>query len=212
MDASFASQIVSALKAKYEFRKTRGKWLQEGRCPDCHERELFTAAEEPKMVKCGRSNNCGFEISVREAVPDLFEDWSNRFKQTEQDPNAAADAYLRFERGLDLTGLRSAFTQEHYQDRDRNIGSATVRFPLPGGSWWERIIDRPGRFRMKARFKFGGTHSGHCWAHPADDFATLANMKEIWIAEGIFDALALRQNFQRLTNRVAGSAEPPCRQ
>jgi hypothetical protein len=212
VDATFASQIVSALRAKYEFRKTRGKWLQEGLCPDCRERELFTAAEDPKMVRCGRQNNCGFEISVRDALPDLFEDWSKRFERTEEDPNAAADAYLRFERGLDLTGLRGAFSQETYHDRKRNITSATVRFSLPGGSHWERIIDRPGRFDKKAHFKFGGTWAGHCWAHPDDDFKALAAMDEIWIAEGIFDALALRQNFRRLAkagnkrNRTAVSA------
>ncbi|MEZ5688717.1 MAG: toprim domain-containing protein [Caenibius sp.] len=198
MDATFASQIVSALKTKFEFRKTRGTWLQEGRCPQCNERELFTAANDPKMIKCGRMNNCGFEMSVREALPDLFEDWSKRFEQTETDPNAAADAYLRYERGLDLTGLRDAFTQETYVDKNLNCSSATVRFPLPGGSWWERIIDRPGRFDKKARFKFGGSWAGHCWAHPDDTFERLATMDEIWIAEGIFDALALRQNFARL--------------
>ena len=95
MDTSFASQIVAALKAQYEFRKVSGKWLQEGRCPDCNERELYTAAEDPKVVKCGRMNNCGFEISVRDALPDLFEDWSKRFEPTDTDPNATADAYLR---------------------------------------------------------------------------------------------------------------------
>lgn len=211
MDSTFATQILDKLKEKYAFRKVKGKWLQEGKCPSCGEREFFTAAEDPKIVKCGRENNCGFEISVRDALPDLFEDWSKRFKQTEQDPNAAADAYLRHERGLDLTGLRGAFEQEYYRD-DKVGGSATVRFSLPGGSWWERIIDRPGRFDKKARFKFGGTWAGHCWAHPDDDFKAIAGMDEIWIAEGIFDALALRQNFERLarggnkTKRTAVSA------
>jgi hypothetical protein len=198
VDSTFASHILDKLKAKYGFRKTGKRWLQEGKCPDCNERELFAAAEEPKIVRCGRQNNCGFEISVRDALPDLFENWSDRFERTDTDPNAAADAYLRFERGLDLTGLRGAFTQESYSDRKRGISSATVRFSLPGGSHWERIIDQPGRFEKKAHFKFGGTWAGHCWAHPEDDFKTLAAMDEIWIAEGIFDALALRQNFARL--------------
>jgi hypothetical protein len=200
VDAKFASEILAKLKAKYDFRKTRGKWMQEGKCPDCNERELFAAAEDPKVVRCGRQNNCQFEISVRDALPDLFDDWSKRFEKTEQDPNAAADAYLR-SRGIDLTGLRDAFSQETYHDHKRNITSATVRFSLPGGSHWERLIDRPGRFDKKAHFKFGGTWAGHCWAHPDDDWKALAAMDEIWIAEGIFDALALRQNFQRLTKK-----------
>jgi hypothetical protein len=213
LDATFASQILAAVKSKYDFRKVKGAWMQEGKCPQCNERELYCASEEPKIIRCGRQNNCGFDISVRDAVPDLFEDWSKRFEnELEQDPNAAADAYLRFERGLDLAGLRGAFTQETYHDRRRNITSATVRFSLPGGSHWERLIDRPGRFEKKAHFKFGATYAGHCWAHPDDDWKVLAGMDEIWIAEGIFDALALRQNFQRLeragvkTKRTAVSA------
>ena len=198
MDTTFASQIVAALKTQYEFRKVRGKWLQEGKCPSCNERELFTAADEPKVLKCGRMNNCGYELSVRDALPDLFENWSNRFEKTERDPNAAADAYLRHERGLDLKGLRGAFTQDTYFDKGIQQSSETARFQLPGGSHWERLIDRPGRFKKKAHFKFGGTWAGHCWAHPEDTFTTLAAMDEIWIAEGIFDSLALRQNFARL--------------
>ena len=198
MDTSFASQIDSALKAKYDFRKISGDWRREGKCPNCNERTLYTALENPKVVKCGRLNNCGFDISVRDALPDLFENWSNRFKKTEQDPDAAADAYLRYERGLDLAGLRGAFSQETYFDQKTRQSSETVRFPLPGGSHWERLIDQPGRFERKAHFKFGGSWAGHCWAHPDDTFAVLATLDQIWIAEGIFDALALRQNFARL--------------
>jgi hypothetical protein len=202
LDHTFASNIVDKLKAKYRFRKSSAKWLQEGQCPDCNEWELYTAAVDPKIVRCGRSNNCGFEISVRNALPDLFEDWSGRFKQSDAEPNAAADAYLRHERGLDIAGLRGAFSQEYIKGGDSRegglFGSATVRFTLPGGSWWERIIDRPGRFGKKAHFKYGGTWGGHCWAHPEDSFTNLATAAEVWIAEGIFDALALRQNFDRL--------------
>jgi len=199
MAEDFASKVVAELKRAYGFKRTTGAWLQQGKCPDCGQYELFTAASDPKILRCGRSDKCGFEISVKAALPDLFEDWSKRFERTEAEPNAAADAYLLHERGLDLQGLRDAYSQEWYQDRNTNQGSATVRFPLPGGSYWERIIDRPGRFgKKKANFKFGGQHGGECWAHPEDTFPKLAACTEIWITEGIFDALALRQNFKRL--------------
>lgn len=204
MADDFASKIVEELKREYRFKRTNGAWLQQGECPECRKWELFTAAKDPKVLRCGREDKCGFEISVKQALPDLFEDWSKRFQSTEHDPNAAADAYLQHERGLDLTGLRGAYSQENYFDRNINQGAATVRFPLPGGSWWERIIDRPGRFgKKKANFKFGGQHGGECWAHPEDSFTQLATCKEIWIAEGIFDALALRQNFKRLEAKGA---------
>lgn len=196
---SLQTDIINALKAKYQFRKLGSNWMREGRCPDCGEKEVFCAATEPKVVKCGRITNCGYEESVRDALADLFEDWSERVKPTEVDPNATADAYLRTGRGLDLTGLRGHFAQEYYKDQHTGAGTATVRFPLPDGGWWERFIDRPGRFgKQKARFKPGASVGGHCWAHPDDTFDVLAQMDEIWIAEGIFDALALRQNFKRL--------------
>src|SRR5690606_34480183 len=74
-------------------------------------------------------------------------------------------------------------------------------------TYWERIIDKPGRFGKKAHFQKGGSWRGHCWMHPQDDFAALAEMDEIWIAEGIFDSLALRAAFAgRETSRAAVSA------
>lgn len=194
-DTEFSGQIIRALKDRFRFKAERGKWLQQGQCPDCQKWEAYCAAENPKVVKCSRTDKCGWEESVRDLLPDLFEDWSKRFQPTETDPNAAADAYLRSARGLDLTGLRGSFTQEYYHDKDRDIGSATVRFDLPNGSWWERIIDRPGRFDKKARFKFGASYGGHWWQHPADSMADLASLDEIWLAEGIFDAAMLRQEF-----------------
>lgn len=194
-DAEFSGQIIRALKDQFRFKAERGKWLQQGQCPDCQKWEAYCASENPKVVKCSRTDKCGWEESVRDLLPDLFEDWSKRFEPTAEAPNAAADAYLRSARGLDLTGLRGAFTQEYYHDKARDIGSATVRFDLPNGSWWERIIDRPGRFDKKARFKFGASYAGQWWQHPADSMADLASLDEIWLAEGIFDCAMLRQEF-----------------
>lgn len=199
MDAAFASKVIDSLKAQFRFKKAgSGKWLQEGQCPDCQRWEVFCAAVDPKVVTCGRPS-CGYQESVREVLPDLFEDWSKRAPTTAENPNASAEEYLRSGRGLDLAGLRGHFNQELY--REGNAVTATVRFPVGPDAYWERLIDRPGRFgngKMKARFKPGASIGGHCWAHPEDNFAALAAMDEIWIAEGIFDALSLRQNFKRL--------------
>jgi hypothetical protein len=99
---------------------------------------------------------------VRNLLPDLFEDWSKRTPPTEQNPNATADAYLVHERGLDLKLLRGLYSQELYRDYETGQTGATIRFPI-GDSYWERIIDRPGRFRKKAHFRKGGSWGGHCW-------------------------------------------------
>jgi len=189
---SLQDDIIAGLKREFGFKKERGTWLQEGKCPQCGKRELYCAAKEPKIVRCGRADRCGFEDTVRNVLPDLFENWSDRFPSSEAEPDAAARAYLAHERGLDLRLLAGTYSQEFFKDSDTGQTSATVRFPI-GNSYWERIIDRPGRFKKKAHFKYGGSWSGHCWTPNGLDIATLANSDVIWIAEGIFDAVALYQ-------------------
>lgn len=186
------NDITKALQAQFKFRKTAGEWLQEGTCPSCGKREAYCAAKEPKIVRCGRSERCGWEDTVRNLLPDLFEDWSKNHKPTPESPNATADAYLQFERGLDLRLLRGLYTQEVFKDYDSGQTSAAIRFPI-GDSYWERIIDRPGRFKKKAHFRKGGSWGGHCWMPNGTTFDTLAQADDIWIAEGIFDATALVQ-------------------
>ncbi|MFC0683570.1 toprim domain-containing protein [Novosphingobium clariflavum] len=189
---SLAAEIMKGLQAQFGFRKTKGRWLQEGKCPDCGRLEAFCASEDPKIVQCGRREKCGWEDSVRNLLPDLFEDWSKRFPPTEENPNAAADAYLSHERGLDMRLLRGSYTQELYRCHKTGATGATVRFKV-GDTTWERIIDRPGRFAKKAHFRAGGSWAGHCWVPPRLTVEELAAGADIWITEGIFDAVALCQ-------------------
>ena len=177
----------------FEFKEESG-YLRRGKCPQCAKRSAWTSKEHPWVIRCDRLNRCGWEGHVKELFPDIFESWSDRFKQSETDPNAAADAYLHHARGLKVTGLRGAYTQEEYWNPGLREGTATVRFAILGGSWWERFIDRPRRFgAMKARFAPGRAYGGQWWSHPDDGDAGLAASDEIWITEGIFDALSLRQ-------------------
>lgn len=189
---SMEEQVLRALKERFRFKNVSGEWMQGGECPECHKRELFCAANDPKIVRCGRQDKCGYQATVRELFPDLFENWSRRYPVSDEAPNAAADAYLEFERGLDLKLLRGSYAQEIFRDRDTGATSATVRFTI-GDTWWERIIDRPGRFQKKAHFRPGGKWNGHCWIPPRWTMRDLANADEILIAEGIFDAAALSE-------------------
>ena len=181
------ADITRRLKLDYAF-KVKGTWLREGKCPYCNKRELYTKEESPWVLRCGRLNQCGEEIHVKEIYRDLFENWSERFVRTETNPHAAADAYLMHARGFPLTRLHGLYSQELHQDRERNITSATVRFPLPGGSWWERYIDRPERFgKRKAGFAYGKSMQGQWWSMPD----SAADASELWLTEGIFDTIAL---------------------
>jgi len=187
MRPDLLSDVTTRLMAEFGF-VTNGAWLQKGRCPECSKREVYAKAEKPWLLKCGRLERCGWEVHVKDHYPELFDHWSNRYQANDTNPTAAA-AYLQHGRGLSLLGIRDAYTQEYFRQGD--LGSATVRFALPGGGWWERLIDQPSRFDRKARFAPGKSYAGHWWAPPWQTTAKLAGALEIWICEGIFDAIAL---------------------
>lgn len=181
------NEVLARIEGDYKFKKTKSGWMQGGTCPACGKKELFVKADNPWVLKCGRLNNCGHVVYVKEEYPDIFDDWSKRYAQTPVAPNAAADAYLKINRGFDIDRLKGLYTQEYYHDREKGIGSATVRFPIANGGFWERIIDQPHRFgKKKAHFNHGASYMGTCWEPPmppSDD--------EIWFVEGIFDSISL---------------------
>jgi hypothetical protein len=175
---------------EFHFKEAKNGYLRGGKCPSCHKKELYTFADKPWVLRCGRLNNCGWEGHVKELYPDLFEKWSERYPTTPENknPNAAADAYMQHGRGFELARVQGAYVQESYFDRELNAGSATVRFAV-GTGYWERLIDQPHRFgKKKANFKFGMQYHGTWWKPPS---LVLQTVKEIWLVEGIFDAFAL---------------------
>ena len=186
-------ELLDALARDFRFKPRRGDWLQGGTCPQCGKKEVFTRADNPRVIKCGRVERCGWDATAKDLYPEIFDTWSKRFVRTDVDPNAAADAYLVHARGLDRQGLGDAYAQEYYRDDARKLGSATIRFGLPGGGWWERLIDQPGRFDRKARFAPGKRYQGQWWQRPDVSMEDLAGAAEIWINEGIFDALSIEQ-------------------
>ena len=184
-------RIIERLENTFKFKRV-DDWFREGTCPQCSKKELYTHAINPRLVKCGRINKCGYEEHVKDICEDLFKDWSEYHPQTNENPNAAADAYLSEGRGFDLKNLIGKYTQQHYTDKDTNQSSATVRFMLDGQNYWERLIDRPDRFgNKKARFNYGFKNAGQAWSvHELDE---LCKASSIWITEGIFDAIALSE-------------------
>ncbi|WP_199098984.1 toprim domain-containing protein [Dyella sp. ASV21] len=191
MNPQLKADITRLLKERHGM-KDRGKWLRGGICPSCKEEGFYANAENPWRAYCGRLNNCAHEATAKDLFPDLFEDWSTRFKQSDDNPHAAADAYLENGRGFNLTRVRGSYTQESYHAADSGQVTATVRFAIPGGSWWERFIDRAYRFgKMKARFAPGKSYMGEVWVPPTVTGEVLGTAEEIWIVEGIFDAIAL---------------------
>ncbi|ECF6076958.1 hypothetical protein FNH47_24065, partial [Salmonella enterica subsp. houtenae] len=64
MNVTIQQEVVRRLINDFSF-KEREQYLQQGVCPACHKRELFTSIEKPWMLKCGRENKCGKEILVK---------------------------------------------------------------------------------------------------------------------------------------------------
>lgn len=181
-------------------------YMRGGTCPKCNKKELYTRFDSPWQLICGRQEKCGHTVHVKEIYDDLFEDWSKRAPATESAPTATARAYLEFARGFDISLIGGWFTQETFYSPELNAGSATVRFALEKGGWWERLIDRPHRFgKMKARFKSKDSYRGVWWCPPCVD---LLEVKEVWIVEGIFDAIALVHNGLSAVAAMSSNAFP----
>lgn len=196
MNPSLRQDILARLMRDYDAQE-RGAYLQKVRCPDCGKREAYIAAEAPWMLKCGRENNCGAQVHVKSLFPELFESWSERYAPRPDQPAHAqpasatpvADGYLQDGRGFDLQRIQGWYTQESYWKPEVG-GTATVRFPLPGGAYWERLLDKPERFG-KQKANFVGRYKGQWWCPPALTLGDLVEAGEVWVVEGIFDAIAL---------------------
>ncbi|MCC5052033.1 toprim domain-containing protein [Xanthomonas campestris] len=209
MQEDLRQQVLSRLERDYGLKHRSGtEYMRGGKCPSCSKKELYTNHLKPWVVKCGRQSKCGRELHVKDLYDDLFDDWSKRFQPTPAAPNAAADAYLQFSRGFDLAPLKGLYTQDSYYDRKITAGTATVRFALVKGGWWERLIDRPHRFgKQKARFAPGQSYAGVWWAAPAA-LTAMQTAREVWIVEGIFDAIALLQHGVCAVSAMSSNAFP----
>ncbi|WP_439856441.1 toprim domain-containing protein [Pseudomonas yamanorum] len=205
MEYELRADILDRLKSDYGFKHKAGKYMREGKCPACNKKELFAFHNDPWVIRCGRGK-CGQTWHVKELYEDLFNDWSTRAPATEQHPNATARAYLEFARGFRFDVIQGWFTQDSYFSTELNEGSTTVRFALDKGGYWERLIDRPHRFgKMKARFKPGDSPRGVWWCPPCVE---LLDVKELWIVEGIFDAIALVHNGIAAVSAMSSGAYP----
>ncbi|WP_343560453.1 toprim domain-containing protein [Kiloniella sp. b19] len=188
------ADLKKRLISDYQF-KDRGEWLQGGTCPSCGKRELFTNAENPAFLRCNRQNRCGYEENTRNLYPDLFENLNKRYEPTPEAPNATADAYMDFVRGLPLKDIKGWYRQEKFWSQRDNVGTATVRFDLnrENNIFMERFVetitvtDQDG-VKVKRKQHFGGSHKGMAWAPPG---FKIEPGRELWIVEGIIDAIAL---------------------
>ncbi|NNT92972.1 toprim domain-containing protein [Stutzerimonas nitrititolerans] len=207
MDRQIRDEVLRRFEADFGLKRRAGTdYMRGGTCPSCGKKELYSRYDQPWFVKCGRESKCGEQWHVKELFDDLFDDWSKRAPATEKEPTATAKSYLQAARGFRLELIEGWYTQENYWSRELGIGSATVRFPLEKGGYWERLIDRPHRFgKQKARFAPGQSMRGYWWCPPSVD---LLAVNELWIVEGIFDAIALLHHDIDAVSAMSSNAFP----
>jgi hypothetical protein len=107
-----------------------GDWYRSGVCPKCNQKEAYTHALTPKVVKCSRINKCSYEEHVKDICDDLFKDWSEDFPKTEKIRTLQQMPTCNMQ-GLRYCALKGRYTQELYRDyRNQSLVTATVRFEL----------------------------------------------------------------------------------
>ncbi len=213
MENRLREDVLQRLERDFGLKHMPGtKFMRKGKCPahGCGQKTLYTFHEAPWMLVCGRPEKCNHRVHVKDLYDDLFNDWSKLAPATDENPTATARAYLEFNRGFQEELIKGWYTQDTYWDAKLGFGSATVRFPLDKGGYWERLIDRPSRFgKMKARFRPTGEgktgYSGVWWCPSGLD---LLQVDELWVVEGIFDAIALLHNGVHAVSMMSSSPLP----
>lgn len=195
--SSISSEILTALESDsaLAFKKKTGNHFTEGACPSCGKNSVFISKENPWLLCCNHRNQCGYSESTRERYSELFESISEKYPATESDPDAPARAYLALKRGFNEVKVGAWFKggiRTLYDDHKKRTGEVlTVRFPLWGDHYWERIIDRKDIEKnggKKAHISYGCSYKNHCWMPPEQ---TIEKDDWVFITEGIFQAIAL---------------------
>ncbi|MGP5360504.1 toprim domain-containing protein [Psychrobacter celer] len=205
-------ELIPRLIQDYALKLSSDRqFLRYGRCPSCGKKELFTGADSPWTIQCGRANKCGYQASTRDIYPDIFANWTERNPPTPTNPNATADAYLQSGRGFDIVKWQGSYSQEVYKDYQSNFTCPTVRFNITSEGQtighWERLIE-PAQGIAKAKVQTGFKFKGYAWLPPKLHLqhGVWSYVKELWIVEGIFDAMALTENgLHAISNITAGN-------
>lgn len=205
------SEIVSKLKAEYSFKHV-GDYLQQGVCPECGKKELFTKYAKPYYITCNRRSKCMFETTIKHLMPELFENLNEKFPPTQEDPNATAKAYLT-NRGLDYERMAGWFEQGHFWRNNGNKSTATVKFFLTEDRtvFWERLIEpvetkqADGSSETHNHNFSSGKRAGLWWMPPNQ---IIEKGDTVYLCEGILKAIPLALIGKKVVSIMASGSFP----
>jgi hypothetical protein len=204
-------EITARLKAEFGF-KQHGNYLQQGTCPDCGKKELYTRAEKPFYIVCNRRSKCSYEITVKALMPELFENINEKYPSSDSDPHATATAYLQLMRGIDVEKIQGWYEQGAFHRQNTNKTTSTVRFLLDGGKiWWERFVEnvelkhQDGSTETRDCHFCPGERAGLWWSPPKQ---TIEKGDRVYLCEGILKAIPLILSGKKAVSIMAAGSFP----
>lgn len=140
--AQFYSHIANRLITEHGF-KHKNTYLNSSVCPECGNKSLWANAEKPVYIGCS-DHECDFSSPITEFLPDIYEDFCQRFPQTDADSNATANAFFTVQKGYPLEKVAFlGFEQGSFSREYADKSTATVRFFLNEERtlFWEHLIE-----------------------------------------------------------------------
>ena len=190
-------EIQAHLSHDYAMKQSQ-KYLEQGICPSCHKKTLWTWRENPWNIQCNRQSKCAYEVTAKALYPELWQDLFKRHPPTIKNKNATADAYMQLVRGLPLNKVQGLYQQSRIYNKATGQHHASIRFFLNQAktTYWERVIDAEAELERKANFggkrhADGTLYTGQYWQ---PDGMQILHGDTIYITEGIFDCLSLWVN------------------
>ena len=169
--------ILSVIKRDNPKAKESNSSLSGLECPVCHKKEAWAYTDKPFAIICNRVNNCGERTLTKQLYPDLWQDLAKRYPPTLTDKKATARAYL------ESRSLKPELI-EFEQSIKANHQTLVIE---QDGVTFERLIDYQDK---------SGSGKNRLTAYKGKVFKTKSfdTTKEVFITEGILDALSWEQS------------------
>jgi ABC-type oligopeptide transport system ATPase subunit len=187
----FYTNAANRLINEHGFKLKAGSdYLSKGHCPECGNNSLWAKAEKPVFIGCNE-DGCTFKSSIKEFLPDIFDNFSLQFPQTESDSNATANAYFSVQKGIPLEKIAGWYEQNSFL-----LSTATARFFINGDRdlWWEHLIDPvelksdDGTTLIRTENSAEKKRDGAVWQPPGQE---ITDYSTVYLCNGVLNALAL---------------------
>ena len=211
MNENLKTRITNKiLQSDYATPRTKinNGYIRYLRCPVCGDETAYAHERAPWVIICNRANHCGSRTKILNLFPDILINFEREYEPTEDDPQRPAREFLRA-RGMESTLEGLGF---EYIPRTRSGCGGGVGFrllpwgadaPAPNPVVWNVRLFNPPMGEGKTHNK--GSLDDGFWFHPAFPYDL---EKEIFITEGVIDALSLLEMGRQAIAVISSSRNP----